>query len=760
MSCSSKVAAAWKVVKLCRFNLVLPILVGFFMIVVPNGQEVLLRMESESASRKFWFFLILIVWALSVWYWARVILSFQFQDWPPSDERRLWILKWHLWMPRICGILALVVVLWAIALTSYDLKRELEPWKLLFLITLSVTILFWLFVWRRRRMARKIKGIFCDMSRQEVPLRPLSFKYEGDDTSVVFYTRFMELPRITKLLLLLSLGVLFVGMLWLFLDPDRTLVWAPRLGSATILLLAASGWTCIGALVMYWANHYRVPVFLLAFAWLTFLSAYNDDHEIRTISAEPFDRETLKDQLEHWLKKRAEVMGRQPGQAEPPVFIVAAEGGGIMGAYWTASVLARIEKAYPGFASHVFAISGVSGGSLGAAVFDALLAEEQEHRGRYCMMKKDLQLCAQDMLQHDFVAPNFAAMLYPDLVKRFLPPIFFSKKWDRGVALEMAWERAWDDIVDHTGKNPFRLTFEQLWDGERRWTLPGLVLNSTSVEKGKRVLLSNFRIEQEVPPCPKTVQEIQATQVLPFHDVLDLDETLKCFGPQEPVQTMRLSTAVHNSARFAFVSPAGTIAPGFHIVDGGYFENSGATAAVELVQAIEKKGKLPIVIYISNSPTCRQKKKTEGQGGISNSPTCPQKTEDQSGISSSMKFMGSAKTRYLFETLTPLWAIINARSGRGSFAVNWLQLYLEPETEESPKRFFTFGLEEGLVEFPLGWTLSKGTWEEMDRQLEEYFSSPECKPSDPAALPVKDFFLACWPDIHHAEVRADHPSMR
>ncbi|MFX7866411.1 hypothetical protein ABTK37_20655, partial [Acinetobacter baumannii] len=55
-----------------------------------------------------------------------------------------------------------------------------------------------------------------------------------------------------------------------------------------------------------------------------------------------------------------------------PLYVVAAEGGGIYAATHAASFLAEIQDMCPGFSHHLFAISGVSGGSVGAAVFNAL----------------------------------------------------------------------------------------------------------------------------------------------------------------------------------------------------------------------------------------------------------------------------------------------------------------------------------------------------------------------------------------------------
>lgn len=90
-----------------------------------------------------------------------------------------------------------------------------------------------------------------------------------------------------------------------------------------------------------------------------------------------------------------------------------------------------------------------SGGSLGAAVFDALLAEPNPDSFKF----KDK---AHDILSQDFLYPTLASMLYPDLVQRFIPcPIPF---FDRARALEMGWEKAWRDTM---GNNRFANSIDQ-----------------------------------------------------------------------------------------------------------------------------------------------------------------------------------------------------------------------------------------------------------------------------------------------------------
>src|SRR5205814_1508935 len=55
---------------------------------------------------------------------------------------------------------------------------------------------------------------------------------------------------------------------------------------------------------------------------------------------------------------------------------------------------------------------------------------------------------------------------------------------------------------------------------------------------------------------------------------------------------LRISTAAHSSARFPYVSPIGGLPPTGdqcnHVVDGGYFENSGSFTAQQIFNAIAK----------------------------------------------------------------------------------------------------------------------------------------------------------------------------
>src|SRR5437773_769107 len=203
----------------------------------------------------------------------------------------------------------------------------------------------------------------------------------------------------------------------------------------SVLFLAATSWISLGSLWIYFARRWRLPIITMFIVSASICSLWNDNHVIRVVPPRELSRADVIESFRTWYNLAEKNDGT--GTLHP-LFIVATEGGGIRAAYWTATVLGGIQDANPNFAPHLFAISGVSGGSLGAAVFDALLAEPNPASFKF-------KSKAHDILSQDFLSPTLAAMLYPDFVQRFLPvPIPY---FDRGRALEMAWEKAWYDVM-------------------------------------------------------------------------------------------------------------------------------------------------------------------------------------------------------------------------------------------------------------------------------------------------------------------------
>ena len=106
--------------------------------------------------------------------------------------------------------------------------------------------------------------------------------------------------------------------------------------------------------------------------------------------------------------------------------------------------------------------------------------------------------------------------------------------------------------------------------------------------------------EMLAPPCAQ--DKIVGPSCASAHDGVK-DLPLVRAGPD-----LRLSTAALLSARFPIISPAGILraegedAIGDRAVDGGYFENSGLTSAMDVARELRRFGVVPIVLWVQNDP--------------------------------------------------------------------------------------------------------------------------------------------------------------
>jgi len=123
------------------------------------------------------------------------------------------------------------------------------------------------------------------------------------------------------------------------------------------------------------ASHYRargVPITLIVLAFAVTIAYFglNDNHQVSAkILTSPAP--ILEPSFLEWAQHRGDREQFASERKPYPIYIVAAEGGGLYAAYHVATALSRLQDACPNFAQHVFGISSVSGGSLGAAVFAA-----------------------------------------------------------------------------------------------------------------------------------------------------------------------------------------------------------------------------------------------------------------------------------------------------------------------------------------------------------------------------------------------------
>jgi hypothetical protein len=648
-----------------------------------------------------------LLWCLASWYTARVLLYVNLpttQDlYVEADDN--WSAG-HLWLarnvPRILGAAPLAIIGYSMlhAARTYEVDPPIFL-RVLGVCALAGSVALWWALSKRREIIEGNAKNIAEQQPSKMSAAPEEVK-SLDLRAMAFDQNFLRnipdkqreqlralrVVPITELksahYVLLGAGIASVLLLLAFTFYPIHI--AGAIGTGAVLALAGASWVLWGSALVYWGARKRIPVLTLLLLLAVVSSIWNDNHNIRVLdSGGSSDRDNLEAALSKW---HDQIFKKYSDRPRHPLFIVTAEGGGIRAAYWTSIVLGSIQDKDPSFADHVFAISGVSGGSVGAAVFSALLTDENA-RGEIVQRSEEI-------LGQDFLSSAIAAMLYPDFAQRFWPvPIQFL---DRGHWLEKSWEQAWRVTARKHGHddNRFAEGFRSLWKQGNPY-VPALLLNATSVERGNRIITSNIRINPD--------------------EFLASDDLMNKIAP---ATDLPLSTAAHLSARFTYVSPAARfVSDNSHAVDGGYFENSGATTGVDILRKISLLQKdpnkqaifadvSPKVIMISNSPV----------GTAFWKQQCPdQNNKEKENRTIERELSHHKPTSLLEDALAPAYALLNTRDARGVYAQRAIGYVNNGFSADPKKQVYFFSLAQTTVPLPLGWMLSNRAADAIQLEL-------------------------------------------
>jgi hypothetical protein len=304
-----------------------------------------------------------------------------------------------------------------------------------------------------------------------------------------------------------------------------------------------------------------IIAFVAALVWLPI------SHPVDT-AAGPQSLSTVQKVYADWLAARAAQRAdyRARFGRDYPVFVIAAEGGGIYAAAAASAFLSRLQDRCPAFAQHVFAISGVSGGAFGAATFQSLMQGQElvEEGCRAENPKGPASISAEtaSVILADHLSPLLG----------FTVADLLNIVGDRSAGLEESLAGSIKQVAEsraaggHSVRAPSPLFYAHWTPGR---AAPALVLNATSVESGYRVALAPFDVDG-----------LGDGSLYPFRGFSQ--------------ENLSLAAAAVISARFPAILPAYTISQGerrFNLVDGGYADASGAFTALDLFNALKKKDK-------------------------------------------------------------------------------------------------------------------------------------------------------------------------
>ena len=368
---------------------------------------------------------------------------------------------------------------------------------------------------------------------------------------------------------LLSASMLaYVGTGYLTSDIHR-----PQLASAlAYVLLLQLILTWLAGFAAFLFDRSRAPLFVYVLIWFLIVNwllhpLFSTDHVYRTAAMPQAPARIAP----------ADLLG-----TEPVSIVVAASGGGIQSAAWTARVLTGLDELVPAFRSRVRMISAVSGGSVGAM---NVMASWQD-----CGPPLDLTepggFDANAASRESSLHAVGWGLVFKDL-PRTVAPFFSSPLIDRGSVLEDAWKREARLRRPYPAEGPLLASWRRNIAEHR---CPGVIYNAMAAETGEPVLFPTIAL----PGSLRTFD----------------------FYERYPGRDLPVTTAVRLSAGFPYVSPASRadvddrLGHYTHVVDGGYFDNYGVSTLVSVVNAglanavSPPPGRRVLVIEICDTSAC------------------------------------------------------------------------------------------------------------------------------------------------------------
>jgi len=256
----------------------------------------------------------------------------------------------------------------------------------------------------------------------------------------------------------------------------------------------------IEKLSAYWG----LPLLTILLACFVVFSVldWNDNHEIRTVTLDASSPEpqAVGAAFDRWLDARqSEISEYELSQKPYPVFLLAAEGGGMRAAFVTALVLETLRTSCPDALRHTFLTIGVSGGSVGATLAHAAVKREGLRSGCEGALEQSGPVTAATRAaSDDLLRPLLLGMLFADLPSQVTPfgGLFpqIAHGTDRARYLESGVSFAFQRYThDSTYFDLFKarwlpttfeldsIRFRSMWDGPSG-NVPALMLLATDVQ--------------------------------------------------------------------------------------------------------------------------------------------------------------------------------------------------------------------------------------------------------------------------------------
>lgn len=312
---------------------------------------------------------------------------------------------------------------------------------------------------------------------------------------------------------------------------------------------------------------------ILGSFFFLFYYSHPDHYRFYTLD-EPSERAYLKDHFTAWMDSTNTLNGDSTSN----IYLVSAQGGGSRGGYWTAKSLYYLGKEYPRFDQNLFAISSVSGGTVGAAVYLGT-------RNNYERVDSVYGSNIDNFFGVDYVSNSFFDLLYTDQVGKVF------NYSDRNTQLQEDMEISYDSafVKDDPSVQSYNRPFPLIKDNGQVET--ALFANSFNITEKKKAIVSSLEMED--------VERFG-------HDDI-LKNTKKNLSLPQAVNLSEMFPILSGSAKIRYCANENLR----RFYDGGVYENYGISTIADIYETIvdlrndghNRKRKIVVILLLNSKST-------------------------------------------------------------------------------------------------------------------------------------------------------------
>lgn len=647
----------FRVFWVCRVPALSAVGGGLLMSMVPQARDLFADTGLDVVSWAF-FFACVTIWAWVVHMMARRAL--QYDEWVPaahasgglSDGDRERLRKAYeiqaTWMPRMLGLSVFAFIALALWITRVNLlpatgltQAAVAASRIPYLLAATfVCAAVYLFVVVVRRSFSSMLGHETDphlLARAQSIIILIANPRKNWPILKRIFSH-----KTNQILALLGLGI-FVSFAVAVVAPAFLSDWVPR---ALFLPVLLGGGLFLFGEIASLSHRWQTPlllVFVIAGGLLGYLlEHYNDVRWIgpgqKATAGAAARQATIGEAIEAW---KAVNCSQTPCEVRP--IVIAGAGGASRAGFFTATVVGALMDASgkpAAIRNRIFALSTVSGSSVGAAMMRAAWMDALEsptpdlppcRKGEVSAWFGGVTLtevkkgespwrdCFQKLMAGDFLSTVFVGIAYRDIFP--VGGLFDANALDRSGLLQDAFERWYMEMVEGSARGCTNEDVRGLCravghlpivpaQAGQAW-VPLLFINGTSVTTGRRIIVSDVRVDcfkKKDAPFLNLAYDASELRGPRRRSASPLCED-NTGSEQTGALDMTLSSAAMMSARFPIISTHGTIrAVGRTgrivdaVVDGGYFENDGLATTADVVRELQEADLKPIVIKVTNDP--------------------------------------------------------------------------------------------------------------------------------------------------------------